>query len=128
MIVEGLDSEFVVDESLINESEEIRRQIREFLDGKRQSFDLNFSFPDNGLSFVLREVEKIPFGETRTYGDLADEMNTSALAVGNYCGRNPLPLIIPCHRVVGKNDLGGYKSGREAKKKLLKLEGSLPYY
>ena len=129
MIVEGLDADFVIDDDLIEESEEeIRKQVHEFLDGKRKVFDLNFSFPYAGLGFVLKSIDEIPYGETRTYSEIADEVNSSAIAVGSYCGRNPLPLIIPCHRVIGKNNLGGYKSGRSVKKKLLDIENSLPDY
>jgi len=129
MIISGLDGEFVIDDDLVEESEEeIRRQVEDFLDGERKSFDLDFSFPDAGLGFVLRVIDEIPYGETRTYSEIAEEVNSSAIAVGNYCGRNPLPLIVPCHRVVGKNNLGGYRSGRSIKKKLLELEESLPDY
>ena len=125
MIVKGLDAEFVIDESLIEESEkEVRRQAEEFLEGQRESFNLNFSFPSGGLGFVLRKINKVPYGDTRTYSDIADETNSAAISIGQYCGKNPLPLIIPCHRVVGKNDLGGYKSGKDVKKRLLKLEGA----
>ena len=77
---------------------------------------------------MLKSIDEIPYGETRTYSEIADEVNSSAIAVGSYCGRNPLPLIIPCHRVIGKNNLGGYKSGRSVKKKLLDIENSLPDY
>ena len=125
MIIESLGAEFVIDESRIEESEEeISRQVQEFLRGERKSFDLDFSFPGGGLGLVLREISEIPYGETRTYGELAEDLDSSAVAVGQYCGSNPLPLIIPCHRVVGKNDLGGYKSGKEVKKKLLDMEKS----
>ena len=129
MIVEGLGSEFIIDDELVEGSEEeVKRQVNEFLSRERDVFSLNFSFPDGGLGYVLREIDKIPYGETRTYSEIADEANTSAIDVGGYCGRNPLPLIIPCHRVVGKNKLGGYKSGKEVKRKLLKMENSLPEY
>lgn len=123
MIVEVFDGELVIDESLVEESEdEIRRQITEFLDGERTSFDLEFSFPDGGLGHVLRKMNEIPYGETRTYGELAEELGTSAISAGGYCSDNPLPLIIPCHRVVGKDDIGGYQAGKEVKRKLLELE------
>ena len=125
MIIEGLNAEFIIDEDLVEESEEeVRRQVEEFLSGERQDFDLNFSFPGGGPGFVLREINRITYGETRTYSEIAEEVDSAPIAIGQYCGRNPLPLIIPCHRVVGKNDLGGYRSGKAAKKKLLELEGS----
>ena len=69
-------------------------------------------------------IEEIPFGETRTYGTLAKQLGNSNLAraVGNACNRNPVALLIPCHRVVGKNSLGGFAGGSEIKEQLLKLE------
>lgn len=69
-------------------------------------------------------IEEIPFGATRTYGTLAKQLGNSNLAraVGNACNRNPLAILIPCHRVVGKNGLGGFAGGNEIKKQLLKLE------
>jgi len=68
----------------------------------------------------------IPYGETRTYGDLAHELGVSAQAIGQACGANPIPIIIPCHRVLAANGLGGYSGagGIEAKVALLKLEGA----
>jgi len=66
----------------------------------------------------------IPYGETRTYGELAVELDTAAVAVGQACGRNPVPIVVPCHRVVGANSLGGYSAegGPELKERLLALE------
>ena len=68
----------------------------------------------------------IPYGETRTYGDLATELGVSAQAIGQACGANPIAIIIPCHRVLAANGLGGYSGagGIEAKVALLKLEGA----
>ncbi len=68
----------------------------------------------------------IPYGETRTYGDLARELGVSAQAIGQACGANPIPIIIPCHRVLAADGLGGYSGagGIEAKVALLKLEGA----
>jgi len=77
---------------------------------------------------VLKQLQKIPYGETRSYGEIAKILNTSARAVGNACRNNPLPIIIPCHRVVAANGIGGYdgaKSGKllKVKRALLALEG-----
>lgn len=71
-------------------------------------------------------LSAIPYGETRTYGDLAQELGVSAQAIGQACGANPIAIIIPCHRVLGANGLGGYSGmgGIEAKVALLKLEGA----
>jgi methylated-DNA-[protein]-cysteine S-methyltransferase len=68
----------------------------------------------------------IAYGETRTYGDLAAELGVSAQAIGQACGANPIAIIIPCHRVLAANGLGGYSGhgGIEAKVALLRLEGA----
>lgn len=74
---------------------------------------------------VWREMQKIPRGQTRTYGEIAKAIGRSnaVRAVGSACGANPLPLFIPCHRVVAKNGPGGFGSGLPWKMLLLKLEG-----
>jgi len=68
----------------------------------------------------------IPYGEARSYGDLAAELGVSAQAIGQACGANPIPIFIPCHRVLGAEGLGGYSGagGVETKVALLKLEGA----
>jgi methylated-DNA-[protein]-cysteine S-methyltransferase len=68
----------------------------------------------------------IPYGETRTYGDLARDLGVSAQAIGQACGANPIAIMIPCHRVLGADGLGGYSGvgGIEAKVALLRLEGA----
>ncbi|ADG13919.1 methylated-DNA/protein-cysteine methyltransferase [Methanocaldococcus infernus ME] len=71
---------------------------------------------------VLKEVCKIPFGETITYGELAEKLKSSPRAVGRALNKNPLPLIIPCHRVIAKDGVGGYKYGVEEKIKILERE------
>ncbi len=75
---------------------------------------------------VWKILQRIPYGMTRTYGEIAKEISPrmSAQAVGNAVGRNPLPIIVPCHRVLGKDGrLTGYRGGLEMKKYLLKMEG-----
>jgi O-6-methylguanine DNA methyltransferase len=74
---------------------------------------------------VWKELVKIPWGETRTYKDIAIAIGSpnSYRAVANACGKNPLLLFIPCHRIVSSNGIGGYTPGVEIKKKLLKYEG-----
>ena len=77
---------------------------------------------------VLKQLQKIPYGETRTYGEIAKTLKTSPRAVGNACRNNPLPIIFPCHRVLAANGIGGYDgatSGRllSIKKCLLEKEG-----
>lgn len=73
---------------------------------------------------VWKEMQKIPRGQTRTYGEIAAAIGhpNAVRAVGTACGANPLPLFIPCHRVVAKNGLGGFGSGLPWKEMLLKLE------
>lgn len=68
----------------------------------------------------------IPYGETRTYGDLASELDVSAQAIGQACGANPIAILIPCHRVLSATGLGGYSGdgGIETKVALLRLEGA----
>ena len=74
---------------------------------------------------VWRAMQQIPPGETRTYGDIARAIGSGAQAVGNACGRNPIPIIVPCHRIVGAGGaIGGYsgQGGAETKRFLLRLE------
>lgn len=75
---------------------------------------------------VWRAMRDIPHGGTRTYGEIARAIDSGAQAVGNACGRNPIPIVIPCHRIVGANGaIGGYsgQGGAETKRFLLRLEG-----
>lgn len=69
---------------------------------------------------VLKELLNIPVGETRSYGDIAKKLNTSPRAVGNACRRNPIPIVIPCHRVTAKNHIGGYSGDITGKKIAIK--------
>ncbi len=78
---------------------------------------------------VWRAMRRIPPGETRTYGETARAIGSGAQAVGNACGRNPIPIIVPCHRIVGANGaIGGYsgQGGAATKRFLLGLEGAYP--
>jgi len=74
------------------------------------------------LRSALRDI---PCGELRTYGELAKMLNSSPRAVGQALGANPLPILIPCHRVIAADGLGGFSCGLDWKKKLLKLEGAI---
>ncbi|MFO7793771.1 MAG: methylated-DNA--[protein]-cysteine S-methyltransferase [Candidatus Nanohaloarchaea archaeon] len=125
MRINIFDKETSVDENIIEASEEeIRRQVEEYSKAERKAFDLALVFPDSFTGRVMREMIKIPYGETRSYGEISDSLGTAPIAVGQACGRNPVPIIVPCHRVVGKNALGGYSGGLGLKKKLLELEGA----
>ncbi len=90
-------------------------------------FQINRYFLDRGTSFqkeVWRQISAIPPGSTRTYGEIAGLAGSpwATRAVGRACHLNPLALIIPCHRVVGKNSLGGFAGGADTKRFLLQLE------
>ena len=78
---------------------------------------------------MLAELARVPFGETTTYGTLARRVDHpgAARAVGTVMNRNPLPIVLPCHRVIGANgSLVGYAGGLDIKRRLLTLEGALP--
>ena len=86
-------------------------EIREYLEGRRTRFTVPYRLPDGATPFQRRvwaALERIPYGEVRTYGGLARELGTSPRAVGGACARNPLPLLVPCHRVVARDGLGGF--------------------
>jgi len=108
---------------------EAKRQLTAYFAGKRQVFEL--SLAPAGSPFELRVwqlMSDIPYGETRSYGELAHDLGGVPRAVGQACGRNPLPIIIPCHRVLGAGGaIGGYsgRGGADTKRKLLILEGAL---
>lgn len=102
-------------------------QLREYFAGARRTFDLPLA--PHGTAFQQRvwtALRAIPYGETRTYGELAAAIGSpnASRAVGMANHRNPIPIIIPCHRVIGANGtLTGYAGGLEIKRKLLALEG-----
>ena len=103
-----------------------RKQLDEYFAGDRKVFDLSLDPP--GTEFqrsVLDALLRIPYGETKTYADIANEIgNPKAVrAVGGANGNNPIAVIIPCHRVIGKDgSLTGFGGGLETKRKLLELE------
>lgn len=103
-------------------------ELQEYLNGKRTSFSVPFSF--EGTDFqqaVWRQIAAIPFGETISYTELARRAGKpeALRAAGTATGRNPISIIVPCHRVIGKNGgMGGYAGGLDRKKKLLKAETS----
>ena len=105
---------------------ECGRQIREYLEGARKAFDLPLA--PEGTEFQRRvwiEIARIPYGETLTYARLAARAGApgSARAVGAATGRNPLSIVVPCHRVVGSDgSLTGYAGGTARKAKLLDIE------
>ena len=126
MRVDVLGSTVVIDESAVLEPPaELRAQVREYARGERRTFDLHVELPVGALGDSMAAMAEIPYGETRTYGDLAAELETAAVAVGQACARNPVPVVVPCHRVVGSDGgLGGYSAadGVATKRRLLELE------
>lgn len=117
-------------EALMDEShfKELRMKLDRYLKGERVLFDLEIDLEDLSpfTRTVLLKVMAIPYGETRTYGDLASEMGlkSASRAVGQSLKINPLPIVIPCHRVIKRNgELGGFSQGLRIKRKLLELEG-----
>lgn len=108
---------------------EAARQMASYFAGELTAFDLPL---DPGGSVLERGVfdamRAIPYGQTRTYGDIASELGTYGQPVGQACGANPIPVVIPCHRVLSATGLGGYSGagGIETKIALLKLEGGYP--
>lgn len=102
-------------------------QIAAYFERTLDVFDLPLNVDGSDLQKAVCEAMiAIPLGETRTYGDLAKDLNTPAQAIGQACGGNPIPLIIPCHRILGASGLGGFSGtgGVETKVALLKHEGA----
>ncbi len=101
-------------------------QLTEYFAGTRRAFDLPLGIGAGFQARFLAALIAIPFGETRTYGDLSRDLKVSAQAIGQACGANRIPILIPCHRVLGRDGLGGYSApgGIETKVALLRHEGA----
>lgn len=126
IVVEILFGKF---ENLTEENNALKKainEINEYLDGNRKEF--TFPFQISGTEFqqkVYNELLKIPYGQTCSYGDIAKSIGNekASRAVGNANNKNKLPIVIPCHRVIGKSkDLTGYAGGLNVKEFLLNLE------
>jgi methylated-DNA-[protein]-cysteine S-methyltransferase len=107
-----------------------RRQLSEYFEGRRDAFELDVDLRDEApfARHVLEELSHVPYGQTTTYGALAAKVGAprAARAVGTVMNRNPIPIVLPCHRVVGSNgSLTGYGGGLHVKEHLLRLEGAL---
>jgi methylated-DNA-[protein]-cysteine S-methyltransferase len=107
-----------------------RRQLDEYFGGSRRDFDLRVDLAalPSFQQAVLAELQRVPYGATDTYGGLAARIGRprAARAVGGALNRNPVPIVVPCHRVVGSSgSLVGYAGGLERKERLLALEGAL---
>jgi methylated-DNA-[protein]-cysteine S-methyltransferase len=112
-------------------TDEARRQLEGYFGLRRRTFSLpiDWSLVHGFATGVLRQTARIPFGDVRTYGQVAAEAGSprAARATGNALGSNPIPIVVPCHRVLHANGgLGGYSGGLDRKRYLLALEGSLP--
>ncbi len=100
-------------------------ELEGYFEGKIKHFlsDIDISYLSPFEQKVLEETRKIKYGRTVTYSELARSIGSSAIrAVGNALGKNPIPIIIPCHRVVAKNGIGGYSGGIDIKIRLLEHE------
>ena len=110
--------------------DETRRELDDYFVGRRTAFDLALDLrglPDFTLR-VLRELAKVPYGQTATYGELAERAGNprASRAVGTVMNRNRIPIVLPCHRIVGSSgELVGYGGGLDRKERLLRLEGAI---
>ncbi len=107
--------------------QEAARQVCAYFDRRLTRFDLALDWGEGLNGDVRRAMAGIPMGETRTYGQIAKALGAPAQAVGQACGANPLPILIPCHRVTGTDWFGGFSApgGVETKAALLRHEGAL---
>lgn len=111
-----------------NVLKEAVRQLEQYFQGRRASFDL--PLPERGSAFrnrVWHQLQRIPFGRVKSYQELAQAAGGNARAVGGACAANPLPILVPCHRVLASNgSLTGYIGGLWRKRWLLEHEGVMP--
>jgi methylated-DNA-[protein]-cysteine S-methyltransferase len=103
-------------------------QLEEYLTESRKTFDFDLEYAGTDFQMAAwRQLRKIPYGKTKSYKEIADAIGNpkSSIAVGQACHKNPIPIFIPCHRVIGTNgSLTGYGGGLALKKKLLMMEGT----
>ena len=110
--------------------EPVRRELDEYFEQRREAFDLTVDLRGSTPFSVqvLEELARVPYGQTATYGELAAKVGRprAARAIGMIMNHNPIPIVLPCHRVVGAGgSLVGYAGGLERKEMLLRLEGAL---
>jgi methylated-DNA-[protein]-cysteine S-methyltransferase len=114
-------------------TDEVRRELDEYFAGDRQQFDVpvDWSLVRGFAQGVLHATARVPFGQTTTYRQVAEAAGSprASRAAGNALGANPIPIVVPCHRVLHSGGgLGGYAGGLDRKRTLLTLEGVLPGY
>jgi methylated-DNA-[protein]-cysteine S-methyltransferase len=109
--------------------DDVRRELDEYFEGKRRVFDLPLDLRVAPFhAEVLAELARVPYGRTETYGALAAKVGRprAARAVGTVMNRNPIPIVLPCHRILGANgSLTGYAGGLDVKLRLLQHEGAM---
>lgn len=118
-----------LDDKVVKSKEKLKIEIKQLLEyfaGKRKEFSLKVFL--KGTHFqtdIWMQIAKVKYGKTVSYSELAAKLkNKNAVrAVGSACGKNPVPIIIPCHRVLAKNSIGGFGGGIPLKKKLMDIEG-----
>ena len=98
---------------------EAHQQLTEYFNKERKNFTVPLELAGtNFQKSVWYNISKIPYGKTNTYGEIAKKLNSAARAIGGACGKNPIPIFIPCHRVMGANDkLTGFSGGQVLKQK-----------
>ena len=124
-IIVALDWGWARDQTKTDLLNGAKSQLERYFDGALEAFKLPLA--PAGTEFQRRVwtlMQQIPYGDTMTYGAVSDALNSSARAVGMACGANPIPIIIPCHRVLSATGMGGYSGdgGVETKVSLLRLE------
>jgi methylated-DNA-[protein]-cysteine S-methyltransferase len=123
---EDLEDEGYVVEADESRTAKVREELSEYTSGRRMTFDVPLAFAGSEWQKVVwRELTRIPFGETRSYGEIADNLGRpgAARAVGRANASNILPLVVPCHRVIAADGtLGGFNGGLHLKERLLEHE------
>ena len=123
---EDLEDEGYVVEADESRTAKVREELSEYTSGRRRTFDVPLAFAGSEWQKVVwRELTRIPFGETRSYGEIADSLGRpgAARAVGRANASNILPLVVPCHRVIAADGtLGGFNGGLHLKERLLEHE------